>query len=233
MRPRKLLILASLLGGALVLAPAALLAQDEMARGSLFERLNLDRLRLTSLGLGFGYVKPSQIDPTTSVTVHADYGEIAPKWRVVFSATYWGSEYDDKTISTLESALNKAIASQGGTDSIRVGRVTVSDIALATDLRYTPLPHATLRPYVGGGLSVHVINAEGRVIDGTLFERSLDNITAGIAGVAGVDLVLLRNFRVGVLGRYDLLSAARFPTARVTVAYVFGAQSAPGVQRGP
>ena len=76
-----------------------LAAQD---RPGLFERLNLDKLKLTAFGTSMGPVAPTSIVPTVSMSLHADYGEIAPKWRVVFSATYWGSRYRDDVVDRLE-----------------------------------------------------------------------------------------------------------------------------------
>src|SRR4051812_23841909 len=60
----------------LLLASARLGAQSEP---SMFERLNLDRLRLTSLGGAYGIVKPTQTERTNSYAVFADYGEIVPR----------------------------------------------------------------------------------------------------------------------------------------------------------
>ena len=77
-------------------ATRPLRAQDEPG---VFERLNLDKLRLTALGVSMGPVAPTSIAPTTAYSVHADYGEISPRWRVVFTATYWGSHFAGENAS--------------------------------------------------------------------------------------------------------------------------------------
>jgi hypothetical protein len=206
---------------ALVVAmPSIASAQQEDP--SLFERFGLDKLRLSALGASIGAVKPTQIVGTRAYALHADYGEIAPGWRVVFVATYWGSHYTDRTLSEFRDSLRRTIVDPTADYTLDVGKVTVSDIALAADLRRTPgrFAHWPIRPYVGGGLSAHVINAEGRAIAGTFVERALDNITAGVAGMTGADVVLFRHFSFGMQARYDLLSGSRYGSVRAVATYL-------------
>jgi hypothetical protein len=202
----------------LVAAPAR--AQDE---GSLFERLNLDKLRFTGLGLAVGAVKPTQIAATEAYTVQADYGEIVPRWRVVFTATYWGSHYTPATVAEFRDTLKHVIRDSTGDYVIDIGEIKVSDIAVGTDARWSPVraDAARLRPFVALGVAAHVINAEGKAIRGTFVERALDNITAGFAAGVGADAVIFRHLRVGMQARYDLLSGARFGSVRVGATYMF------------
>ena len=213
---------------ALAAAPAAARAQGAPAdtavpRGTLFERLGLDRLRFSALGVAVGAIRPTKAEPTGSYTVLADYGEIAPRWSVAFTATYWNSRVRPRYIDDLADTLRKSIADPTNDYTLDLGRVRLSDIALIADVRYTPrrLTFGPLRPYVGGGVGAHVVNAEGRAINGTIVEQALDNITTGIAGMAGVELALVRNFAVGAQARFDLLSAARFASLRASGTYVF------------
>jgi opacity protein-like surface antigen len=212
---RKALIALAALG---VFAPHAGSAQ------SLFERLNLDRLRLTALGATAGPVHPSRADDTESFGVFADYGYVTPSWRVVFSATYWGSHFRDEFVETLEARLREHIIDPSGDDTLELGRVNVSDIALEVDLRYTPRPNATLRPYAGGGLGVHMINAESPFINDTFVESALDNISGGLAAFAGIDTAPVGRFSFGLQARLNLLSNLRYWSARGLVTYFFGNQ---------
>src|SRR5262249_48377881 len=66
--------------------------------GDLFERFNLDKLQLQSLGAGAGRIFPSQVMPTTIFAFGADYGEIAPAWHVIFGVTYWESRFRDEVV---------------------------------------------------------------------------------------------------------------------------------------
>lgn len=190
---------------------------------TLLQRFNIDKLRLTALGLSLGAVKITQVRATQSYSLHADYGNIARNWRVVFSATYWGSRYSAKTLRTFEDTLRKVIVDSTGDYQLALGRVNISDIALGSELRWAPGSFARrrLRPYAGGGLAAHVVNAEGRAISGTFVERALDNITAGVIGTAGADVVLIQQLSIGMQARYDLLSGARFGSLRLVGTYVF------------
>lgn len=208
------------------LAAACLSGGDAQAQGSLFERLNLDRLQFSAIGFAAGYVAPTKVEPTRLYAIQADYGEIVPRWRVVFTTTYWGSEYKDAVMQTFSDSLRRIIIDPSGDDTVNVGRITVSDIALGAEARWTPLQQTFLRPYLGGGMATHVINAEGPSINGTFVESALDYITVGIAAVAGFEARLLPNVSVGAQGRYDFLSGVRFPSIRASATYHFATPAA-------
>ena len=205
-------------------SPAA--AQD---RPGLFERLNLDKLKLTAFGASMGPVAPTSIVPTVSVSLHADYGEIAPKWRVVFSATYWGSRYRDEVVDRLESKLRERVVDTTQTARFALGGISVSDIAVGGDLRWSPRTSG-LRPYIGGGALAHVVNAEGKAIQGTLIENALDNIALGFGAVTGVDVTFARHLGIGLQGRFDLTSGVRYGSLRAVGTYYF--DTAPGHTAG-
>ena len=202
----------------LVLGPSSARAQ------SLFERLNLDRLRLTALGATAGPVRPSRADHAQSFGVYADYGYIAQSWRVVFSANYWGSRFRDDFVDTFEQRLREQVIDPSGDDTLNLGDINVSDIALEIDMRYTPRPNAALRPYAGGGLGAHIINAESPFINDTFVESALDNISAGFAAFAGIDTAPVGRISFGLQARLNLLSNLRYWSGRALVTYFFGNQ---------
>ena len=140
-----------------------------------------------------------------------------------FTATYWNSRIRRRYIESLADTLRKSITDPTNDFELDLGRVRLSDIALIADARYTPrrLSFGAVRPYLGGGLGAHVVNAEGRAINGTIVEQALDNITTGVAGMAGVELSLLGRVSIGAQARFDLLSAARFASIRASGSYVF------------
>ncbi|HJU90681.1 MAG TPA: hypothetical protein VJ672_14920 [Gemmatimonadaceae bacterium] len=199
------------------LAPAAARGQE-----SLFERLGLDRLRLTSIGLGYGPVRPSKVESTHSFALQVDYGEIAPRWHVVFGASYWESHFKESVVRGFEEQLERTIIDPSDDDIIDIGRVRVSDVALEMEVRYVPTrPNSFFKPYVGFGLGAHAIDAESPFIQGTFVESALDNISTGLSGVVGVDLVAGQRFSAGVQGRYTLLSTLRYAAVRGLVSYHF------------
>ena len=194
-------------------------------RPGLFERLNLDKLKLAALGTSVGPVAPTGTEPTVAYSLHADYGEISPNWRVVFTATYWDSRYQADVVKRLENKLRESILDTTRTAVFAVGRIKVSDIAVGGDLRWTPRA-GVIRPYVGGGILFHVVNVEGKAIQGTFVESALDNIAAGFSAVSGVDVTFARHLGVGVQARYDLTSGVRYGSLRAVGTYYF--DTAPG-----
>jgi hypothetical protein len=194
---------------------------DAQAQGSWFERLGIDKLRFTALGAQVGRVNPQGIEPATAYSIQVDYGEITPGWRIVFGATYWGSRFRGRNVRAYADSLRNAISDPTGDAVVVLGDITVSDIALGADARRTFLRSAWLRPYLGGGIATHIVNADGRLIDGTFVERATDIIAVGVAGTAGVTARVLRHIALDAHARYDFLSLARFCSLRVGASYYF------------
>lgn len=206
--------------GALVVC--ALVPATAWAQESLFERLGLDRLRLTSIGVGYGPARPSKVEATHSFALQVDYGEIAPRWHVVFGASYWESNFKESVVRGFEEQLERTITDPSGDDVIDIGRIRVSDVALEMEVRYVPARlNSVIKPYLGFGLGAHAIDAESPFIQGTFVESALDNISTGVTGVAGTDLMLGGRFSIGVQARYTLLSTLRYGTLRGLASYHF------------
>ena len=203
---------------AATLLPRSVSAQ---AQGSWLERLGIDKLRFTALGGQVGQVNPQGIVPTTSYSVQVDYGEITTGWRIGFNATYWGSRFRDRNVRAYADSLRNAISDPTGDAQVLLGRITVSDIVLGADVRRTFLGQAWVRPYVGGGLATHIVNADGHLIDGTFVERATDIIAVGVAGFAGTSIRVIPHIALDAQARYDFLSLARFGSLRVGASYYF------------
>src|SRR5262249_8405334 len=101
-------------------------------------------------------------------------------------------------------------------------RISLYDVTFSTEARYVPTYSGEIKPYLGVGLSAHVLNAEGRLIDGTFVERSLDNIAAGLCISGGMSLRIVSHFGVEGGARADLLSGFRATQARAGAIYYFG-----------
>jgi len=203
---------------AVVCSASVLRAQTQE---SWFERLGIDKLKFTGLGLQIGRVNPHGIEPATSYSLQADYGEITPGWRIVFHGTYWESRFRDRNVRAYADSLRNAIFDPTNDAVVLLGDITVSDIVLGGDVRRTYMPRAWIRPYVGGGIATHVVNADGRLIDGTFVERATDIIAVGVAGTVGVNAQLVRHIAFDAQARYDFLSLARFGSLRVGASYFF------------
>jgi opacity protein-like surface antigen len=213
--------LTRLLGIFSVVATASTAPLRAQATDSWLERLGIDKLRFTALGAQVGRVNPQGIEPANSYSLQVDYGEITPGWRIGFNATYWGSRFRDRNVRAYADSLRNAIVDPTNDAQVVLGRITVSDIVLGADARRMFFPNGWVRPYVGGGIATHIVNADGRLIDGTFVERATDIIAAGIAGIAGADVRIVRHVALDVQARYDFLSLARFGSIRVGASYYF------------
>ncbi|MGH7618289.1 MAG: hypothetical protein ACREPM_13780 [Gemmatimonadaceae bacterium] len=187
---------------------------------TIFERLNLDKLQLNSLGASAGKIYPSQLIPTTIYSLGADYGEIAPAWRVLFGASYWESRFRDGIVQAFVDSLNRNTTT--GQATVQASRILLYDVTLSVEARYTPQQSNDLKPFFGVGLAAHAVNAEGKLINGTFVERSLDNIGVGVFANTGVSVKLLKHFGVEVSARGDLLSSFRSIQLRGGATYYFG-----------
>ncbi len=188
----------------------------------LFERLNLDKLRLTAMGGSYGAIQPTQMEATQAYSIHADYGEIADRWRVVFNVTYWGSRYRENVVRDFADSVGRSVEDPEGNAELIASGIAVSDIAVGGDVRWmSPMRFVRFKPYLGGNLSFHVLNAEGKLINGTFLEQSLDNIAVGVAGIGGIDIVVFSHLSVGAQARYDLLSGIRYSSLRLAGTYLF------------
>ena len=180
---------------------------------NIFQRLDLDKLRLEGVGAVVGPVSPSTVVSTQSYGVQADYGEITPHVRVGFTASFWSSRFTDKVVQQFIQQLEQSLSNPA--DSIKFDRVKVSTISVEADIRYVPTNTlAAVRPYVGGGIGLHIVNAESKLIKGTFVESALDNIGAGISAIAGVDFLPTHRVSVGLEARYTVLGTLRFGTVR-------------------
>jgi hypothetical protein len=202
----------------LCLVPAAALAQNDS--GSVLRHFDLDKLQITTLGVAYGYISPSQLVPTNLYAIQADYGNLSPKWRAVFGASYWATRFEDEVIQAFADSLHKSLSDS----SARVNPSTVRlyDVTFNADLRYTPNPSGTIKPFVGAGIAAHVINAEGALIKGTFVERSLDDIAAGVYVVGGASIKLASHLGIEGTARADLLSGFRSLQVRAGASYYFG-----------
>lgn len=208
---------------------AQLRASRRRGRRTFLEQFNIDRLRLTELGVLGGVAFPDGIRHAPLYAVRADYGEIVPDFRVVFGITYWNSRYTDDAVATFEQALATATAAPGGVPvPISVGSVRSSDVTLTGETRWRPAflgghhhPTARIRPWVGLGAGVHFTNVQNSVIDGTFVSRALDGVALGPTGAFGVDLLPLRAVLLSAEARYDLFNGARYGSLRAGGSYVF------------
>jgi len=155
-------------------------------------------------------------------SVTTDYGELARNWRAVFDVSFWESRYTDAAVATFVDSLRKSIVDPTNDFSVQQSRVQVYDVIFSAGARWQRSSAVALRPFVGGGIAAHIMNAEGRLINGTFIERALDNISTGLFANAGVLFRPFGRLAVETQARADVLSGFRSLQLRAGALYLFG-----------
>lgn len=202
----------------LLALPAVARAQDT----SFFQRLGLDRLQFVSLGADFGRIAPTQVVPAQIYSVSTDYGELARNWHAVFDVSFWESRYTDAAVVAFTDSLRTSVVDPTNDFTISPSRVHVYDVIFSAGARWQPSSAVAFRPFIGGGIAAHVVNAEGRLINGTFIEHALDNVSTGLFANAGILFRPWGRVAVEAQARADLLSGFRSLQLRAGGLYLFG-----------
>ena len=202
----------------LLTSPLPACAQDT----SFIQRFGLDRLQFVSLGASIGRVAPSQVVPTQIYGLSTDYGEIARNWRAVFDVSFWESHYTDAAVGAFLDSLRRSVVDPTNDFSLLNSTVQVYDVIFSASARWQSASAVAIRPFVGFGIAAHVVNAEGRLINGTFIEHALDNVSTGLFANAGILFRPWGRVAVEAQARADLLSGFRSLQLRAGGLYLFG-----------
>lgn len=178
---------------------------------------------MTSLDVDVGRVRPNLTVPATVFGLGADYGPLTPTLRLRFEVGYWESRLTDGVVKAFTDSLLRRVVVDPGHDDVTVPtRVSLYDVMLGTSVRWMPKQATVVQPFVGAGVALHVINAEGPLIDGTFVERLFDNVSTGLFAEGGLLLKPLPS--VGITGRLrgDLVNGFRALSLRAGGVYYFG-----------
>jgi hypothetical protein len=176
-------------GGALIVL-AALLAPLP-AWSQTLEDYDYENLQFRGIGLEGGMVVPWNLEPDVSWGVRSDLGMVGPNVRIMPAVRYWSSRLKDDEVESLAEQFIEICdrRSPGNCPStLELGEVRRSDLELALDAHIVPDVPSLLRPYAGGGFSLHLLNGGGESIDNTFVEDLLDTLAPGVNLLAGVGL---------------------------------------------
>ncbi len=200
----------------LMLAPAAVQAQT-------LEDYDYENLSFRGVGLDVGYIWPTKVAATPSYGIRVDLGYLGPGLRVVPSLTYWSSELKRaeldrlaEQLSSLPTLRNRGIVVSGSD----LGAVDWSGLALGLDGQYVWVMPGGFLTYLGAGFSAHMLNARGEGIKNTFVEDALDALSAGLTGLAGIEVEPLRQLRIFGEVRYTVLSDLRYPGLRFGASFM-------------
>ncbi len=198
------------------LAALCLLAVPTAAAAQSLADYDYENLTFRGLGLEYGRIWPTKVEPTAAYTLKADLGFLGPSVRIAPSLSYWNSRINADELGRLADQLSQLGALVSPED---LGPIEWRDVSLAVDGQYIFNPGARVQPYLGAGLGLHVFDGSGAAVEGTFIEDLLDSVTAGLNAVAGIEVAPAERFRIGIEARYTLLDDIRYPEARIGASF--------------
>jgi hypothetical protein len=193
----------------------------QVSAQSLGGHITFDSLQISALSADVGAIRPSQADQTTIYGIAADYGKLSRTLRLRFEGSYWQSRLTDAVTRAFVDSLNH-LASIPGAGGVKSTRVNVYDVTVGGSVRWVPMQSAVIQPFGGVGIAMHVINAEGPLIDGTFVENLFDSFSTGLFAEAGAAFKPVKEFGIEARARADLVNFFRSVSLRAGGVYYFG-----------
>lgn len=193
------------------------------AAGQGLAEYDYDNLRLRGVGGEVFWVSPNDVDPTVGIGARLDLGFLGPKIRVVPRFAFWDSELREAELDSLATRLEDLVELQNPDQprpDIDLGSVDRDALIFGGDLHWLPLVDDPVRPYVGVGGEVYVLNGDGEAIEGTFVEDGLDLITAGVSAVGGLEFQLRDALTLYAELRGSLVADASSVGLAVGIAYL-------------
>jgi hypothetical protein len=204
----------------------------QLSAQGVLNDFSYDNLRLSGIQLDVGVLGASQLMGTTVGGVRLDFGRIAPKVRLLLGLSYFRSDFDSEALSRFEARLDSFV-NPGTPDTVAVGQIRLGDIVGDVDLQLMFPQGSGITAYVGTGVSIHVRNGSGDLINGTFVEDALDVVTAGLNGTIGFEFNLSPAWRFTLDGRGVLASGLSTASLRTGIMYRLKAGRPQGAAKKP
>lgn len=199
----------------------ALVAPGAVRAQSLAD-YDYENLSFRGVGIDWGYIWPTKVHNAQSLGVRVDLGYLGPGIRIVPSLQYWHSDFLDSELNRLANQLNtRPLVNVAGP----LGPVRWSDLSLNLDGQFVWTAPLNVLTYVGAGAGLHVLRGGGPAFDGTFVGDMLNSVTAGVNGLAGLEVRLGPRFRAYGEARYTwVINDVRYPWVRIGLAVMLGAR---------
>ena len=188
-----------------------------LAAQGVLNEFSYDNLRLSGIQLDLGVLGATQLTGTTVGGLRMDFGRIAPKVRLLLGLSYFRSDFDQEALSRFEARLDSFV-NPGTPDSVAVGQIRLGDVVGDIDFQLVFPQGRGITAYVGTGVSIHVRNGSGDLINGTFVEEHgqcahRDHVP--IEGRQGAGREQVNDpIRVGVIGAGAISQVAHLPVLR-------------------
>jgi hypothetical protein len=196
---------------AAALAPAAARAQD-------LADYDYENLSFRGVGFAYGRIWPNRVEPTGIYTLRADLGYFGPALRIAPSISYWSSTFRRRELAEMADKLSELPALQDAGVVLTaddLGTIRWSDLSIGLDAHVVWTAPFSVLGYLGTGIGVHALNGRGDAIAHTFVEDLLDNTTAGVSALAGLEFQPVPRFRLFGEARYTIISDARYPELKI------------------
>lgn len=206
-----------------VAAAAALALGAGPAFGQGLADYDYENLRLRGVGVEIFYVSPSDLESTLGFGARLDLGFLGPRVRVAPRFAYWDSDVEEAELDRLAGRLEDLVQEQNPGQprpEIDLGSVERDALVFGTDLHWLPMVEEPVRPYLGLGAEVYVLDGEGEAIEGTFVEDALDLVTAGASALAGIEVDVQRGITLYGEVRGALVADVRNVSLTAGVAYL-------------
>lgn len=164
------------------------------------DQFSSEGIRLSGIGVDIGGLWSDRLEHTLSGGIRADMGFIAPRIRPLLSLSVAKSRYAADEIRTLEDRLTDVVVDPTGQARVVIDSITLTNVTLDLDIQYM-MGVGRVFPYAGLGLGVHLRNANGEAINGTIIEDALQAIVAAANATVGVEVQVSRTVRLTAEGR--------------------------------
>lgn len=217
----------------IVIVAAALALGTSGARGQDIADIDYEYLSFRGVAFEYGYLWPDRVKNTPSYGVRFDLGYAGPGLRVVPSIMYWSAPLNGEEIVEFQNRVEDLVVAQNGgvRPALDLGGIDYTDIAFGLDVQVVwELPLDVLT-FGGLGVSAHVMDGDGAVINGTFVEDLLDSVEPGFNLHVGTEYPIAENMRLYTNGRYEVMPDLQYLQVRVGWQFMWG-PNAPGEGRG-
>lgn len=159
--------------------------------GQGLEQYDYANLRLRGVGGELFLVSPNDHDEAVGFGLRLDLGFLGPHVRVMPRFAFWDSEIEEEEVERLETKLEDVVAEQNPDlprPVIELGAIDREAYLGGVDIHWVPLITEPVRPYLGVGGEVYLLNGTGDAIEDTFVEDGLDLLTAGVSAVLGLEV---------------------------------------------
>lgn len=179
-----------------------------------------ENLGFRGVGLDIGYIWPDKVEGTSMYSARLDLGYLGPGVRIAPSISYWTSKFNREELDILAARLGETTGAViTGED---LGPIRWSAISVSADGHFVWNTPIHVLAYVGVGVGLHAMNGQGDAIQDTFVEDLLDSIAASLAPLAGLEFQPLPRLRVYAEGRYTIMNAIQYLSARGGLQFMFG-----------